>query len=74
MDVKTSFIGFVGGFLVFYRCFCKIGKASNRRKEEVAFLSFNKDEVATISLILLWCREIICPVGKTLMTFLQKLK
>lgn len=74
MGMNTNFVGFVGGFLVFYRCFYKIGKASNRRKEEVAFLRFNKDEVATIHLILLWCREVICPIGKTLKTFLQKLK
>lgn len=74
MDVNINFIGFVGGFLVFYRCFCKIGKTSNRRKEEVAFLRFDKGEVVNIFLILLWCREIICPIGKTLSTFLQKLK
>lgn len=59
MDVNTNFTGFVGGFIVFYRCFCKIGKASNRRKEEAVFLRFNKNEVATICLILLWCIEII---------------
>lgn len=74
MDVNTDIYGTLEGFLMFYRCLSKIGRASNRGRRKLLLSASVKMKWLLLALFSSRVEKSICPVGKTLIKLLQKSK